>query len=73
MLASKRVAVTEPVWVELSDLRRTGETFSLLLAEMIEREKGSFDRASEADCQRGRFRRAVPLSFKGLINRKALA
>jgi predicted CopG family antitoxin len=39
MLATKRVAVTEPVWAELSDLRRPGETFSQLLAEMIEREK----------------------------------
>ena len=39
MLATKRVAVTEPVWVGLSDLRRPGETFSQLLSEMIEREK----------------------------------
>lgn len=39
MLATKRVAVTESVWAELSDLRRPGETFSQLLAEMIEREK----------------------------------
>lgn len=39
MLATKRVAVTEAVWAELSDLRRPGETFSQLLAEMIEREK----------------------------------
>lgn len=39
MIASKRVAVTEPVWAELSSLRRPGETFSQLLAELIEREK----------------------------------
>ena len=39
MIATKRVAVTEPVWAELSDLKRPGETFSQLLAEMIEREK----------------------------------
>ena len=39
MLATKRVALTEPVWAELSDLRRPGETFSQLMAEMIEREK----------------------------------
>ncbi|MFZ3051488.1 MAG: hypothetical protein WA106_11885, partial [Methanothrix sp.] len=39
MLATKRLAVTEPVWSELSDLKRPGETFSQLLAEMIEREK----------------------------------
>jgi predicted CopG family antitoxin len=41
MIATKRVAVTEPVWAELSDLRKPGETFSQLLAEMIEREKKS--------------------------------
>ncbi len=39
MLATKRVAVTEAVWAELSDLKRPGETFSQLLAEMIEQEK----------------------------------
>lgn len=39
MLATKRLAVTEPVWSDLSDLKRPGETFSQLLAEMIEREK----------------------------------
>jgi len=39
MLATKRVAVTGPIWAERSDLRRPGETFSQLLAEMIEREK----------------------------------
>ena len=36
MFATKRVAVTEPVWAELSDLRRPGETLSQLLAELIE-------------------------------------
>ena len=39
MIASKRLAVTESVWAELSDLRRPGETFSQLLADMVEREK----------------------------------
>ena len=39
MLATKRVAITETVWAELSDLNRPGETFSQLLAEMIECEK----------------------------------
>lgn len=39
MHATKRVAVTEAVWAELSNLRRPGETFSQLLADMIEREK----------------------------------
>jgi len=33
------VALTEPVWAELSDLRRPGETFSQPMAEMIELEK----------------------------------
>jgi predicted CopG family antitoxin len=41
MIAIKRVAVTEPVWSELSELKRPGETFSQLLAEMIEREKNA--------------------------------
>ena len=39
MLATKRLAVTEPVWAELSDLKRPGETFNQLLAGMIEGEK----------------------------------
>ncbi len=39
MIATKRLAVTEAVWSELSDLKRPGETFSQLLEEMIEREK----------------------------------
>jgi predicted CopG family antitoxin len=39
MLATKRIPVTESVWIELSDLKRPGETFSQLLEEMIEREK----------------------------------
>jgi predicted CopG family antitoxin len=39
MLATKRLAVTEPVWAELSGLRKPGETFNQLIAEMIEREK----------------------------------
>ncbi len=37
--STKRVALTEPVWAELSDLRRPGETFSQPMAEMIELEK----------------------------------
>jgi len=41
MIAAKRLAVTEPVWSELSELKRPGETFSQLLAEMIEREKNA--------------------------------
>jgi predicted CopG family antitoxin len=41
MLAARRVAVTEAVWIELSNLKRPGETFSQLLAEMVEREKNA--------------------------------
>ncbi len=41
MIATKRLAVTEPVWSELSELKRPGETFSQLLAEMIKREKNA--------------------------------
>jgi predicted CopG family antitoxin len=39
MIATKRLAVTESVWADLSDLKRPGETFSQLLEDMIEREK----------------------------------
>jgi predicted CopG family antitoxin len=39
MIATKRLAVTESVWFELSELKRLGETFSQLLAELIDREK----------------------------------
>jgi predicted CopG family antitoxin len=36
MLAIKRIPVTEAVWVELSDLKAAGQTYSQLLEEMIE-------------------------------------
>ena len=39
MIPTKRLAVTESVWADLSDLKRLGETFSQLLEEMTEREK----------------------------------
>lgn len=39
LIASKPLAVTEPAWAELPDLRRLGETFSQLLADMVKREK----------------------------------
>ena len=39
MLATKRVALTKPVWNRAIPLKRPGETFSQLLADMIEREK----------------------------------
>ena len=64
MLATKRVAVTQAVWFELSDLRRPGETFSQLLRRYDRtREDGSFDRAPEADSRRRRFRGAAPFEL----------
>ena len=39
MLATKRIPVSEKIWVELSYLKRPGETFDQLLTEMIDREK----------------------------------
>ena len=38
-VADKRIPVTSEVWKDLSDLKRPGETFANLLAEMIEHEK----------------------------------
>jgi hypothetical protein len=39
MLAVKRIPVTEAEWVELSDLKTAGQTYSQLLEEMIEDRK----------------------------------
>lgn len=39
MLATKRIPVSEAVWVELSDLKAAGQTYSQLLEEMIEDKK----------------------------------
>ena len=39
MLATKRIPVTEIVWIELSELKRAGQTYSELLEEMIEDKK----------------------------------
>jgi len=48
MLAIKRIPVTEAVWVELSDLKTAGQTYSQLLEEMIEdRKKARFFRDME--------------------------
>jgi predicted CopG family antitoxin len=47
-LAVKRIPVTEAVWVELSDLKTAGQTYSQLLEEMIEdRKKARFFRDME--------------------------
>lgn len=39
MTAIKRIPVSEPVWTSLSDLKKTGQTYDELLAEIIEHEK----------------------------------
>ena len=39
MTATKRIPVSEPVWVELSNLKEPGQTFDELLAAMVNREK----------------------------------
>ncbi len=39
MLATKRIPVSPAVWGELSSLKKAGETYDTLLADMIDREK----------------------------------
>ena len=39
MTATKRIPVSEPVWAELSSLRKPGQTYDELLAVMVEHEK----------------------------------
>jgi predicted CopG family antitoxin len=39
MSAVKRIPVTEPVWKDLAEMRSAGQTYSDLLAEMIEDRK----------------------------------
>ncbi|WP_332449523.1 hypothetical protein [Methanoculleus sp.] len=39
MTATKRIPVSEEVWEEISDLKRPGQTFDDLLAQMVEQEK----------------------------------
>ena len=56
MLANKRIPVTEAVWVELSDLKTAGQTYSQLLEEMIEdRKKARFFRDMERIEEEGEF------------------
>lgn len=56
MLATKRIPVTEAVWVELSDLKAAGQTYSELLEEMIEdRKKARFFRDMERIEKEGEF------------------
>jgi len=39
MGATKRIPVTEKVWLEISELKRPGQTFDELLSDMAEHEK----------------------------------
>jgi predicted CopG family antitoxin len=39
MAATKRIPVSENTWKKLSELKKTGQTFDKLLAEIVEREK----------------------------------
>ena len=39
MGANKRIPVTESVWIDLSSLKKAGQTYSQLLEEMIEDRK----------------------------------
>jgi predicted CopG family antitoxin len=39
MSAVKRIPVTEPVWKDLAEMRAAGQTYTDLLAEMIEDRK----------------------------------
>jgi predicted CopG family antitoxin len=39
MSAVKRIPVTEPVWKDLAEMRSAGQTYTDLLAEMIEERK----------------------------------
>ncbi|KAF1073297.1 hypothetical protein [Methanogenium sp. MK-MG] len=39
MTATKRIPVSEPVWISLSDMKKPGQTYDGLLAEIIEHEK----------------------------------
>ena len=39
MEANKRIPVTESVWIDLSSLKKAGQTYSQLLEDMIEYRK----------------------------------
>ena len=56
MLATKRIPVTEAVWIELSELKSAGQTYSQLLEEMIaERKKARLFRDMEKIEKEGEF------------------
>jgi predicted CopG family antitoxin len=56
MPATKHIPVTEAVWVELSDLKAAGQTYSQLLEEMIEdRKNARFFRDMERIEEEGEF------------------
>ena len=39
MSAVKRIPVSEPIWKDLAEMRSAGQTYSELLADMIEERK----------------------------------
>jgi predicted CopG family antitoxin len=39
MAAIKRIPVSESIWKELSEMRRAGQTYDELLAELVDRVK----------------------------------
>jgi hypothetical protein len=39
MYANKRIPVGEKTWKELNDIRSAGQTYDMLLQELIEKEK----------------------------------
>jgi len=39
MTAIKRIPVSEAIWKELSEMRRAGQTYDELLAELVDRVK----------------------------------
>jgi predicted CopG family antitoxin len=39
MTAIKRIPVSEPIWKELSEMRKAGQTYDELLAELVDRVK----------------------------------
>jgi len=56
MPATKHIPVTEAVWIERSDLKAAGQTYSQLLEEMIEdRKKARLFRDMERIEEEGEF------------------
>lgn len=63
MLASKRIPVTEAVWVEISDLKMAGQTYSQLLEEISKIGK----RFDFSEIWKGLRKKASLWSFRGSL------